>query len=136
MGPTLAGLLAPLGIRAAVADLYRANRPGTSPAGAAPTYLYEFAGPSPFKGLGACHSLEIPFVFDNLAAEGAEPALGPEPPAALAEQMHAAWVSFARGGDPGWPSFDDSYPVMVFNTTGGGLRADPRADERAIWGHG
>jgi para-nitrobenzyl esterase len=158
----LAGLLAPLGIGAAVADLYRANRPGASPgdilaalitdrffrmpalsvaqarrdAGAAPTYLYEFAWPSPVGGLGACHSLEIPFVFDNLAAEGAEPALGPEPPAALAEQMHAAWVSFARGGDPGWPSFDDSYPVMVFNTTGGGLRADPRGDERAIWGHG
>jgi para-nitrobenzyl esterase len=160
--PGLAGLLALFGVGRPVADLYRANRPAASPgdvlcavltdryfrmpalsvararrgAGAAPTYLYEFAWPSPVGGLGACHSLEIPFVFDNLAAEGAEPALGPEPPAALAERMHAAWISFARGGDPGWPPLDDSYPVMVFNTTGGSLDHDPRGDERAIWGHG
>jgi para-nitrobenzyl esterase len=160
--PGLVGVLALFGVGPPAAELYRANRPAASPgdvlcavltdryfrlpalsvaqarrgAGAAPTYLYEFAWPSPVGGLGACHSLEIPFVFDNLAAEGAEPALGPQPPAALAEQMHAAWIGFARGGDPGWPAFDDSYPVMVFNTTGGGLQSDPRGDERAIWGHG
>jgi len=157
----LAGLLPVLGIGQHVADLYRANRPGASPGdilsalitdkyfrlpalavaqarrgAAAPTYLYEFAWPSQVSGLGACHSLEIPFVFDNLSAEGAELALGPTPPAALAEQMHAAWIAFARGGDPGWPAFDDSYPVMVFNAPGGGLAADPRGDERAIWARG
>jgi para-nitrobenzyl esterase len=103
---------------------------------AAKTYLYEFAWPSPVGGLGACHSLEIPFVFDNISAEGAEPALGPAPPAALAERMHAAWIAFARDGDPGWRAFDDSYPVMVFNEPGGGPQADPRGDERAIWAHG
>jgi para-nitrobenzyl esterase len=157
----LAGLLPVLGIGQPVADLYRANRPGASPGdilsalitdnyfrlpalavaqarrgAAAPTYLYEFAWPSQVSGLGACHSLEIPFVFDNLSAEGAELALGPTPPAALAEQMHAAWIAFARGGDPGWPAFDDSYPVMVFNAPGGGLATDPRGDERAIWARG
>ncbi|HTS95510.1 MAG TPA: carboxylesterase family protein [Streptosporangiaceae bacterium] len=100
---------------------------------AAPTYLYEFAWPSPVGGLGACHSLEIPFVFDNLGAAGAELALGPEPPAALAERMHAAWIAFARDGDPGWQAFDGNYPVMIFNEPGGGLQADPRGDERAIW---
>jgi len=160
--PGLTGVLALFGVGQRAADLYRANRPALSPgevlcavltdryfrmpalsvaqarrgAGAAPTYLYEFAWPSPVGGLGACHSLEIPFVFDNLAAQGAEPALGPQPPAALAEQMHAAWAGFARSGDPGWPAFDDSYPVMIFNTTGGGLQSDPRGDERSIWGRG
>jgi para-nitrobenzyl esterase len=157
----LAGLLPVLGIGQAVADLYRANRPGASPGdvmaalitdryfrmpglavaqarrgAAAPTYLYEFAWPSPVRGLGACHSLEIPFVFDNLSAEGTEVALGPAPPPELAERMHAAWIAFARDGDPGWPAFDDSYPVMVFNAPGGGLQADPRGDERAIWARG
>jgi para-nitrobenzyl esterase len=86
--------------------------------------------------LGACHSLEIPFVFDNLSASGAELALGPTPPQALADQMHAVWISFARGGDPGWPAFDDTYPVMVFDGGGGGLELDPRGDERRIWSQG
>ena len=157
----LADILALLGIGPAVAGLYRANRPGASPgdvfaalltdrffrlpalavaearaAGSAPTYVYEFAWPSPVGGLGACHTLEIPFVFDNLTAEGAEPALGPTPPATLASQMHAAWIAFARSGDPGWHAFDDTYPVMIFDAAGGGVRTDPRGDERLIWRHG
>jgi para-nitrobenzyl esterase len=159
--PGLAGLAAMFGIGRPAVDLYRANRPGASAGdvlcalltdryfrlpglavaqarrgAAAPTYVYEFAWPSPVGGLGACHSLEVPFVFDNLSAEGAEPAVGATPPAALAERMHAAWIAFARDGDPGWQALDDSYPVMVFNAPGGGLQADPRGDERAIWVHG
>jgi para-nitrobenzyl esterase len=154
----LAGLLPALGIGSAVADLYRANRPDASPGdlfaamltdrffrlpalavagaragGPAPTYVYEFAWPSPVDGLGACHSLEIPFVFDNLSAEGTGPALGPNPPAALAERVHRAWLAFARGGDPGWRAFDGTYPVMIFNYPGGGVEADPRGDERRVW---
>jgi para-nitrobenzyl esterase len=154
----LAGLLTALGISPAVADLYRANRPDATPgdllaavitdrffrlpglavaqaraAWPAATYVYEFAWPSPVSGLGACHSLEIPFVFDNLSGEGADLALGPAPPAELADRMHAAWIAFARDGDPGWRSFDDTYPVMIFDSPGGGLQADPRGDERRIW---
>jgi para-nitrobenzyl esterase len=154
----LASLLPVLGIGSAVADLYRANRPGASPGdlfaalltdrffrlpalavagarapGPAPTYVYEFAWASPVDGLGACHSLEIPFVFDNLSAEGAEPALGAAPPAALADRMHEAWLAFARDGDPGWRAFDDTCVVMIFDDPGGGLAADPRGDERRIW---
>jgi para-nitrobenzyl esterase len=154
----LAALLPLLGIGSAVADLYRANRPGASPgdvfaalltdrffrlpalavadaraSGPAPTYVYEFAWKSPVHGLGACHSLEIPFVFDNLTAEGADQALGSAPPTALAERMHAAWLAFARDGDPGWQAYDETRPVMIFDEPGGGVAADPRGDERRIW---
>jgi len=87
-------------------------------------------------GLGACHSLEIPFVFDNLAAPDAEPAVGADPPQQLADRMHAAWISFARAGDPGWPAFGPSRPVMVFDTEDCAVRLDPRADEREIWSAG
>jgi para-nitrobenzyl esterase len=155
---SLAGVLALLGIAPVVGDLYQANRPQASPgdllaavltdryfrlpalavagaraAGPAATYVYEFAWPSPVHGLGACHSLEIPFVFDNLSAEGADLALGPAPPAALAARMHAAWLAFARGGDPGWPAYDGTCPVMVFDAHGGEVQTDPRGDERRIW---
>jgi carboxylesterase type B len=52
-----------------------------------------------------------------------------------ADRMHAAWIAFARDGDPGWRPFDDTYPVMIFDSPGGGLQADPRGDERRIWAH-
>ena len=54
---------------------------------------------------GACHALEIPFVFDNLGA-GTEGLLGDDPPQRLADTMHAAWVDFAAKGDCGWPKYD------------------------------
>ena len=72
-------------------------------------YMYEFAWKSPgFDGqLGSCHALEIPFVFDTLdKSEGFEILQGSEPPQQLADTMHAAWVAFAKNGNPGWPQFD------------------------------
>ena len=114
----------------------RADAGGTQAAagGLAPTYLYEFAWRSPVQGLGAAHAVEIPFVFDNVTAEDAQKAIGTEPPADLAAEMHAAWIRFAATGDPGWPAVDASYPVMTFGRPGGsGVVLDPRSDERASW---
>jgi hypothetical protein len=73
----------------------------------AATYMYEFAWRSPQMGgrLGAAQGVEIPFVFDTLGL-GTEPMLGPDPPQALADTMHRAWVSFADGGACGWPRYN------------------------------
>jgi para-nitrobenzyl esterase len=98
------------------------------------TYMYEFAWPSPqFNGrLGACHALEIPFVFDTLGNR-TEPLWGTEPPQQLADTMHAAWVRFATNGDPGWPKYDLSRrATMRFGMTSEVVN-DPRAAERALW---
>ncbi len=97
-------------------------------------YMYEFTWRSPqFDGrLGACHSIEIPFVFDTLGS-GTEPLLGPNPPQRLADTMHAAWVTFARTGDPGWPRYELSRrATMRFGPTSG-VVDDPHAAERALW---
>src|SRR6185369_4657198 len=53
------------------------------------TCMYEFAWRSPqFDGLlGACHALEIAFVFDTLGVETLA-LLGPNPPQQLAGAMH------------------------------------------------
>jgi para-nitrobenzyl esterase len=73
------------------------------------TYRYEFAWRSEALDgqLGASHAMELPFVFDRLdlnVLRGRGALLGPDrPPAALAKQMHSAWVRYARTGDPGWP---------------------------------
>ncbi|MFD9941030.1 carboxylesterase/lipase family protein [Nonomuraea sp. NPDC059023] len=76
---------------------------------ARPAYAYEFRWESPVESpvgggrVGAVHNLDLPFVFDVLDAPGVERTAGPDAPQELADAMHAAWVRFARTGDPGWP---------------------------------
>lgn len=96
--------------------------------------MYEFAWRSPRfdGGLGACHGLEIAFVFDTLGYE-AEPLAGSDPPQQLADTMHAAWVSFAAKGDPDWPKYDlGRRATMRFDTTSE-VVDNPRSAERTLW---
>src|SRR6266566_410911 len=99
------------------------------------TYMYEFAWRSPgFDGqLGACHALEIPFVFDTLDKEGYEAFMGDGAPQQLADAMHAAWVAFATSGDPGWPQFDLNRRATMRFDTKQELVEDPRSAERLLW---
>jgi para-nitrobenzyl esterase len=152
----LATMAGAVGAGEDVIDTYRTNRPGASPGdllaalltdryfllpalaiaearvdGPAATFCYEFAWQH--AQVGAGHGLDVPFVFDNLSAEGAELVAGRDAPREVAEEMHAAWIRFAEGGDPGWPAYDASRPVMVFNAGGGAVQHDPRKDEREIW---
>jgi carboxylesterase type B len=102
------------------------------------TYMYEFAWHSPeLNGLfGACHALEIAFVFDTLDKRFKPmvgPLLGTKPPQQLADTMHTAWVAFATDGDGGWPKYDlDRRATMRFDTTSEVVN-DPRSTERALW---
>ena len=72
------------------------------------THMYEFEWRSPMFGdqLGAGHGMELPFVFDNLAATtGPEGLTGEAAPQALADRIHALWVGFARDGSLPWNEF-------------------------------
>jgi carboxylesterase type B len=106
--------------------------------GPAATFMYEFAWRSPaFEGrLGACHGLEIPFVFDTLD-KGADqmlgPLLGPAPPQQLADKMHAAWIAFATHGDPGWPRYNRGRRATMRFDTISEVVDDPRSAERELW---
>ncbi len=100
------------------------------------THMYEFAWRSPlFDGrFGAVHALEIGFVFDNLGIKGAMTLAGNEPPQALADVMHRAWVAFATNGSPGWSPYDSrARTVMRFDGAGGVVTVDPDATERQLW---
>jgi len=98
------------------------------------SYLYEFAWKSPLEGVGACHSLELAFMFDTLGT-ATSPLYGGVAPQELADDMHAAWVTFATTGDPGWPAYDTEIrPVMRFDHPTSELTAAPRAAELAVWG--
>lgn len=75
------------------------------------THVYEFGWRSPALGgqLGACHGLEIPFVFNTLACcTGPNGIVGEDPPQALAEHTHKIWVDFARDGSPPWGEYSAS----------------------------
>ncbi|GHJ45585.1 carboxylic ester hydrolase [Catellatospora sp. TT07R-123] len=97
------------------------------------TWLYEFAWQSPVEQLGACHALEIGFVFDTLASSDGKALAGDAPPQALADTMHRAWVAFAATGDPGWPAWDPTRPVMRFDAPTSAVVHAPRAAELAAW---
>ena len=103
------------------------------------TYAYEFTWPSPtMPQLGSTHALELPFVSDALDTfikhhpEHENP-LGDDPPQALADRMHRAWLDFATTGDPGWPAYDSvARTAMRFDVDSGPL-TDWGAPERHLW---
>jgi para-nitrobenzyl esterase len=103
--------------------------------GRAHMYLFTFETPVFGGQLRSTHALEIPFVFGTYDARGAVLFTGDGPGrAALSDQMRAAWLSFAKTGDPGWSQYDpaDGRATRVFGP-GGGVVSDPDGDERELW---
>ncbi len=100
----------------------------------AETFVYEFCWRSPqFDGhLGACHALEVGFVFDNLDDPLGEAMLGSAPPQKLADEMHAAWVAFVKTGSPGWPAYGDARTTHMFDQESTTVD-DPAAAQRVVW---
>lgn len=69
-------------------------------------YRYRFDWSAPGNPLGACHCIELPFVFGTLAAHRDSPMLagaGHDELQALVDVVQTAWIGFVRNGDPGWP---------------------------------
>ncbi|MFE6997071.1 carboxylesterase/lipase family protein [Microbacterium sp. NPDC057659] len=83
--------------------------------GTAPTWVYRFSWPSGHFGF-AEHCLDVPFFFDCLDGPAMEPLAGPNPPQALADEVHAAAVSFITTGEPGWPKWDATGTARVWDT--------------------
>ena len=110
----------------------------------APTFMYRFDWASPAMGgaLGACHGLELGFVFGLTDRKGMEPFAGGGPEArALSDVMIDAWVAFARTGDPSHPGLPggrwDAYAAperktMLLDRVCA-LELDPAGAEREAW---
>lgn len=106
------------------------------------TYAYLFTWPSPAMGglFGACHALELPFVFGTLRHPLLRPFTGRGPQAAaLAERMQDAWIAFARTGRPGhaglgdWPAYDPNARRTMILDRCCRVETAPREPERAFW---
>ena len=101
-------------------------------------YLFEWCSPARDGALGACHGLELPFVFGTLASPlGALAGSG-----AAAEQLAAAvqdaWVAFATSGDPAtpalaWPQFETTRRATAALGDARDIRDAPFDLEREAW---
>jgi para-nitrobenzyl esterase len=104
------------------------------------TYLFTWHPPALRRAVGACHALEIPFVFGLTNRPFLRPFIGLAPSAArLSRRMQHAWISFARSGNPGherlpeWKPYDSkNRATMMF---GRDCRAQnaPLGPELKLW---
>jgi para-nitrobenzyl esterase len=106
-------------------------------------WMYRFDYETPIMGgkLKACHALELPFVFGNLHQPGITNFTGDLPEREqISKQMHDAWISFARNGNPNhnqlpeeWPAYDfNERAAMIFGASSR-VEADPFGKEREVW---
>lgn len=83
------------------------------------THVYEFAWRSSAydKQLGACHAMELPFVFDTLATvSGPKGLAGGAPPQELAAKLNKIWADFAKTGELPWPTYDEQRLACTLDT--------------------
>ena len=90
---------------------------------AAPAFVYRYDWETPEGGghMRSPHTIEIPFVFNNIKIAG--PLISKMPEAyALAEKVSSSWAAFARTGNPNtsklpaWPAYSaKSRDTMLFN---------------------
>jgi len=106
------------------------------------TYMYLFVYESPARrgSLGACHALELPFMFGTLTAPTQDKFAGTGPVVEqLSHHMMDAWLAFTRGGNPThagigeWTAYDAKQrATMIFGRESAQERA-PFDAERAAW---
>jgi para-nitrobenzyl esterase len=104
-------------------------------------YQFEWSPPALEARVGACHGLDLPFVFGGLRAASLRAVLGRSPRTQhLCTRMQRAWIGFARSGDPGhddlpdWPGYTrEARSTLAFDSECT-LREDPHRRVREVWG--
>ena len=105
-----------------------------------PTYSYLFTWESPVADgrLGACHAVELGFVFGTLDVIARFCGDGPEAEA-LAERVQDAWLAMARAGSPAtpslpdWPRFDPERRATMALGAAVEVIDAPMHDIRQVW---
>jgi len=121
-----------------------ANEIAASQSVFATTYCYRFDWTSfaiRFIKLGACHGMELPFVFNSFHSSRGKlvmKAANNKKVQRLSETIQSAWLSFARTGRPNsdnnfWPQYNQqTRTTMILNNTLN-LISDPTQKLRQGW---
>ncbi|MFQ5668194.1 MAG: carboxylesterase/lipase family protein, partial [Candidatus Binatia bacterium] len=117
-----------------LAELQRAHQPQTF------AYLFTWTSPMMNGVLGACHALEVPFVFNTLGDPMIARFAGSGPAAdTLAERLQDAWIYFGHAGNPAhpglsrWPAYDEARRTTMILGAECGLQDAPLEEERRFW---
>ncbi len=103
-------------------------------------YLFDYRSPAMGGKLGACHSLDIPFIWGTARVENMREFCGAGPEVErLSAIMMDTYLAFAKRGDPGhsalpdWPAFDLERRATM--RLGAVCRVEdaPGDDERQLW---
>ena len=106
--------------------------------GGAPVWSYRVMWRTPVEGGRRLspHSLDLPFVFDNVAVAADMVGEPTDETAAMADAMSSSWIAFARTGDPNdaavpaWAPYElDRRTVMHFDVPAVAVD-DPHREER------
>ena len=109
----------------------------------APVWMYRFDWASPLFGgaIGACHGIEMPFVWNNLHTPLAQLLLGDATAALepLVERIHAAWAMFIHTGNPNttalanWPRYDLTRRATILLNEVSQVVNNPQAEILPLW---
>lgn len=106
----------------------------------APVFDYRFDWKSPIMGgaFGACHAIELGFVFGTHSVKGPDQFFGSgEKADAVNRAMMAAWASFAHGTprvlDRAWPKWSAFNPAMMIFGHADGAAVPGRMTRPAAW---
>ncbi|MHA1147923.1 MAG: carboxylesterase/lipase family protein [Promethearchaeota archaeon] len=101
-------------------------------------YLFDWKSPGLDGALGACHALELPFVFGTLDVPTMKEFVKGAPKD-LSEKMMDAWISFAKTGNPNhanlpeWPAYDASNRATMILGTEPKVANNLFEEERKAW---
>jgi para-nitrobenzyl esterase len=103
-------------------------------------YRFDLASSAMGGALGACHAIDVPFVFDNLDRGGVEMLLGgiDDDTRRLAGRTAQAWTGMAVSGRPAhddlhWPTYDLDERLTCVLDRRPDVVADPEGEVRALW---
>lgn len=103
-------------------------------------YLLTQASPALEGRLGACHALDLPFVFGQTGLSALAPLIGQGPQVEqLSGRIMDAWAAFMRDGSPQhaglstWPAYELTRRATQLLGTPCAAASDPGAAEREAW---
>ncbi len=99
------------------------------------THVYDFSWRSTaYSGnLGACHAIELPFVFNTLSTvAGSKGLAGENPPQDVADRVNRIWADFAKTGALPWPQYEASTRIVYDPATDKAAPEAPMPAERFL----